>query len=216
MRLKHNDWAIPFLESHQQFVLTVDTIKNEEAQKFINSQPIYIEIGTGKGDFILEMARKNPDINFLGVEMNAMALGSCAKKIDEAQLSNVKLINIDISKLVEYLPKYHFTGIFLNFSDPWPKKRHTKRRLTYPTLLKEYAKLLIKDGRIYQKTDNVGLFDYSLNSYEECEWEQEFGTYDYDGNDDFDAMSEYERKFRSIGHPICKAILKKGIKTHEA
>lgn len=215
MRMKHKPWAEPFLESHSDLVITIMTLENDDSQKFIKKQPIYMEIGTGKGDFILQMAQANPDINFLGVEINATAMAFCAKKIVENNLTNVKLINIDVKYLFEHLPTHHFDGVFLNFSDPWPKKRHAKRRLTCPDMLKGYASILKDDGKIIQKTDNDDLFAYSLESYELCKWKILEKTTDYQKADKFDAPTEYETKFRAIGKNINRVIVQKEANTDE-
>ena len=209
MRMKHKPWAEPFLLSHPEFVITLETFKNDDVQEFLNKENIYIEIGTGKGGFILGMAQKNPDKYFLGVEINETAAGFCAKKIYENDIKNVKLINIDVKYLFEHLPQNHFDGIYLNFSDPWPKKRHAKRRLTHPDYLRGYANILKEEGQIIQKTDNRALFDYSLECYEEELWNISSVDYDYKGLDS-DVATEYETKFRSLGTPINRAIIVKG------
>lgn len=214
MRIKHKTWAEPFLEEHNELVITIMTLENDSNRQFINKKPIYMEIGTGKGDFILGMAKENPDINFLGVEINATALAFCAKKIVENNLNNVKLINLDVKYLLEHLPRHHFEGIFLNFSDPWPKKRHAKRRLTYPEMLKGYASILVDNGRIIQKTDNDDLFVYSLESFKETNWEIISVDNDYQ-KAEFDVPTEYEMKFRSKGKNINRAIVQKGGNTDE-
>ena len=142
MRMKHKPWAEPFLESHKEFVITLDNFNDKEVIEFLNNENIYMEIGTGKGGFLLGMAKKNPDKFYLGVEINETAAGFCAKKIYENELKNVKLINIDVKYLFDHLPQNHFDGIYLNFSDPWPKRRHEKRRLTHPSYLNGYHKIL--------------------------------------------------------------------------
>ena len=209
MRMKHKPWAEPFLESHKEFVITLDNFNDKEVVEFLNKENIYMEIGTGKGGFLLGMAKKNPDKFYLGVEINETAAGFCAKKIYENELKNVKLINIDVKYLFDHLPQNHFDGIYLNFSDPWPKRRHEKRRLTHPSYLNGYHKILKEKGLIIQKTDNKELFDYSLEKFDETGWNITSVDYNYKLLDD-DVSTEYEIKFRENGTLINRAIIEKG------
>ena len=210
MRIKHKPWAEPFLESHKEFVITLDNFNDKEVVEFLNNENIYMEIGTGKGGFLLGMAKKNPDKFYLGVKINETAAGFCAKKIYENELKNVKLINIDVKYLFDHLPQNHFDGIYLNFSDPWPKDRHSKRRLTSSTFLEKYDQFLAPDGNIEFKTDNQDLFSFSLDEIENSDiWHLDAYTRDLHNDPVLNVgniMTEYEQKFSSQGNPICKLI----------
>ena len=204
MRMKHKPWAEPFLESHKEFVITLDNFNDKEVVEFLNNENIYMEIGTGKGGFLLGMAKKNPDKFYLGVEINETAAGFCAKKIYENELKNVKLINIDVKYLFDHLPQNHFDGIYLNFSDPWPKDRHAKRRLTSPNFLRLYDDIFRNKCHIIMKTDNVLLFDYSLDSLTNYGYEIKYMTRDLDCLNKDNIMTEYESKFYNKGVKINK------------
>ena len=177
---------------------------------FLNKSPLYLEIGTGKGDFILNMAKNDRHSYFLGIEKNVTCLAITTKKIYAEGLSNVLLICDDIENVFEVLPSQSIDRIYLNFSDPWPKKRHTKRRLTYKTFLDRYKNILKKDGRLIMKTDNLDLFEFSLVSLNENGYKLEVVNYDYDGKDENDVQTEYEKYFRDLHTPIKKLIAKVG------
>lgn len=215
MRLKHKAWSQPYLEEHASTVYRVEDMLSEMGKSFLNAPRVYLEIGTGKGDFIVTMGIKNPEAHFVGIEKSTTALAICARKVVDAKLSNVILVNADANKLLEALPAHSFTAIFLNFSDPWPKKRHTKRRLTYDKMLSEYYRLLKPHGFIYLKTDNVDLFAYSYENFLRFQYSITLKTDDYDGKDDFDAATEYEKNFRAEGIKINRLIAQKGPSTYE-
>lgn len=131
---------------------------------FNNDNPIHIEIGMGKGRFIIEMAKMYPNINFIGLEKYSSIILQATKKLEDVELNNLKLLNADANNLLDLFDENSVDIIYLNFSDPWPKKRQAKRRLTHENYLNMYDKLLKKDGKIYFKTDNRGLFEFSLES----------------------------------------------------
>ncbi len=168
---------------------------------FVNNAPLHIEIGMGKGNFILNMALNNPNINFIGVEKYASVASIAIKKIQEYELSNLKIIINDIVNLEELL-KNKVDVIYLNFSDPWPKKRHAKRRLTSPNFLDLYSKLFKDKQVIIQKTDNDDLFAYSLSSFQENGYEIEKISYDLHKENIPNIMTEYEEKFSKEGIKI--------------
>ncbi len=176
---------------------------------FSNPNPIHLEIGMGKGNFILQMALKYPHINFIGVEKYSSVASYAIKKIAPYQLDNLKIIICDALDLEKYL-KGKVSCIYLNFSDPWPKKRHSKRRLTSIDYLKIYEQLFIDEKLIIQKTDNLDLFKFSLESLQEYGYTIKELSYDYKLNTSVDVMSEYEEKFRDKGIKInyLKAIKK--------
>lgn len=176
-------------------------INKEEDLNFPNDNPLHIEIGMGKGNFILNMALNNPDINFIGIEKYSSVASIAIKKIQEYDLPNLKIIISDVMNLEEIL-KNKVDVIYLNFSDPWPKKRHAKRRLTSPLFLELYSKLFKGDNVIIQKTDNDDLFAYSLDSLKEYGYVIKKISYDLHSTSIPNIMTEYEEKFSSKGIKI--------------
>lgn len=176
-------------------------INSEDDLNFNNNNPIHIEIGMGKGNFILNMALNNPDINFIGIEKYSSVASIAIKKIQEYDLPNLKVIISDIMNLEELL-KNKVDVIYLNFSDPWPKKRHEKRRLTSPLFLELYTKLFKGDNVIIQKTDNDDLFKYSLESLKDYGYEIRKISYDLHSTNIPNIMTEYEEKFSKNGIKI--------------
>jgi len=168
-----------------------------------------LEIGSGKGGFLSSMAIKFPEYEFIGVEMQRTALAIACKYIEKNSIENLRFFASDVALLFEKFEEGSFDYIFLNFSDPWPKKRQHKRRLTYPTFLKQYYKLLKKGGRLIFKTDNEVLFIDSIEYLNESDFKMISKTDDYDGLDSFDAQTEYETKFRGQGVPIHRVIVEK-------
>lgn len=208
MRLKHKPWGEKIIQENLDLVITPERLKEDIFQNFIRKENLYIEIGSGKGDFIIEMAKKYPSYHFIAVEMQSMAIAYIVRKLESENIDNILLVNSDIGYIFEELHDIKFQAIFLNFSDPWPKKRQQKRRLTYPTKLKEYANIIAKDGKLIFKTDNEPLFIDSLEYLKESPFELVSSTFNYLGDDDFDAPTEYEKKFRTLGTPIKRYIAK--------
>ena len=176
---------------------------------FNNDNPIYLEIGMGKGKFLREHALKNPNINYIGIEKFPSVLAAAINKINKNEkLPNLKLMHYDAIELEKVFEKGEIDHLFLNFSDPWPKKRHAKRRLTSPSFLNVYRYLLKKDGYIEFKTDNRGLFEYSLQSVTENNYHLDYVSLDLHNSPEADdnIMTEYERKF-SVNGPIYKMII---------
>jgi tRNA (guanine-N7-)-methyltransferase len=177
---------------------------------FGNNNPIHIEIGMGKGRFLMDLAALNPEINYIGIERYTSVLLRAVQKMEELQLPNVRFLCIDAATLPEIFAPNEVNRIYLNFSDPWPKDRHARRRLTSSEFLGRYDQILAQDGRIEFKTDNRGLFDFSVEEIENSDiWKLQVKTYDL--HDDpmlnfGNIMTEYEEKFSSKGNPICKLI----------
>lgn len=177
---------------------------------FENDHPIHIEVGMGKGRFLMDLAALHPDINYIGVERYTSVLLRAVQKIEETPLPNVRFLCIDAVTLPEIFAPGEIDRIYLNFSDPWPKDRHAKRRLTSAEFLARYDQFLAPNGRIEFKTDNQELFTFSLETIEASEiWHLDASTRDLhhdpvlcEGN----VMTEYEEKFSSKGNPICKLI----------
>ena len=192
------------LAAHPNFVISDPTLwKGKWNELFENDHPIHIEIGMGKGQFITGMAKAHPEINYIGVEMQVSVVSIALDKLIEQPLPNLKLLHVDGSALTEYFADSEVDQIYLNFSDPWPKKRHEKRRLTYKTFLAVDEQILRPNGEIHFKTDNQGLFEYSLASFSQYGmilkqvW-LDLHQSQFEGN----IMTEYEEKFSSKGQRI--------------
>ncbi|MCR5271433.1 MAG: tRNA (guanosine(46)-N7)-methyltransferase TrmB [Lachnospiraceae bacterium] len=178
---------------------------------FSNSNPIHIEIGMGKGRFLCDLARENPNINYIGVERYQSVLYRAVQKMDADPIENVLFICVDAATLPEIFEMGEVDRIYLNFSDPWPKDRHARRRLTSREFLHRYSQILSETGRIEFKTDNKDLFDFSLEEVKESEYfKTDAFTYDLHNDESMNVgniMTEYEEKFSSKGNPICKMII---------
>ena len=169
--------------------------KGKWQEVFNNDNPIYLEIGMGKGKFILENAKNNPNINYIGIEKNGSVLSYAIKRLEEYKLSNLKLICFDANKIDELFDK-DIDLLYLNFSDPWPKNRHEKRRLTSNSFLEKYNKIFKKDKIIEMKTDNQGLFEYSIISFVNNGYKIEDISLDLTSREDFiNIRTEYEEKY---------------------
>lgn len=199
-------------------------IKNPEEQKghwqdcFNKVQPLHIEIGMGKGRFIMDMAALHPDINYIGIERYSSVLLRALQKMEQNPLPNIKFICMDAADVAGVFAKDEVDRIYLNFSDPWPKDRHAKRRLTSPDFMAVYDQILAADGTVEFKTDNKGLFDYSLEAIPEAGWTITAHTFDLHHDPVMCAgnvMTEYEEKFSSMGNPICKLIAMREPKENE-
>lgn len=187
-------------EGGSQFIKDPSSHRGRWGETFGNDHPIYIEIGCGKGSFIKTMASRHPEINFIAIEKVAEILHKTVLKLEGEK--NLKIILSDVNPLGDLFEEDEIDRIYLNFSDPWPKNRHHKRRLTSDVFLPQYAKALKKGGRICLKTDNPILFEYSLNTLA-AQWKMERIRLDYHPSPEItDAPTEYEEKFRKKGHPI--------------
>lgn len=178
---------------------------------FQNANPIHIEIGTGKGHFIIQLAQQNPDINYIGIEKYTSVLLRAVQKMEclEQPLANLRFICMNAENLSDVFASQEISKIYLNFSDPWPKKRHARRRLTSREFLHLYDQILTKSGKIEFKTDNKQLFDFSLNELPAADWKLEAYTNDLHKDskmNENNIMTEYEQKFSSLGNPIYKLI----------
>ena len=175
---------------------------------FHNDKPIHIEIGMGKGKFIMELASQNPDINYIGIEKYSSVLIRALEKRESLESDNLMFLRMDAENIEDYFAPEEVARIYLNFSDPWPKDRHSKRRLTSREFLKRYDKILAKDGILQFKTDNRPLFDFSLEEIKESGWILDEYTFDLHKNGPAanNIMTEYEEKFYNLGNPICKLV----------
>ena len=201
MRTKFKAWAEPFINEHPEVMCSFDNLNKQGSY--------YLEIGSGKGQFLLDMALKFPGTKFIGVEKNVTCAGFTAKKLVENKIENAKLVFGDAQMMTPSISSDSVEGIFLNFSDPWPKKRHSKRRLTSESFLSEYFRILKKGAKLIFKTDNYDLFTYSLEIIATSPFKLVEANYSYDGKDEFDATTEYEANFRSQNMPIYRLILEK-------
>ncbi|KRL99823.1 tRNA (guanosine(46)-N7)-methyltransferase TrmB [Liquorilactobacillus satsumensis] len=208
MRLRNKPWAEPLIKANPEWIVTdPEKYQGKWQERFPKVAPLYIEVGMGKGGFVLAMAQKYPERNFVGIELQTTIAAIALKKQLELKLPNLQLLRANGGELSEYFAANEVSGIYLNFSDPWPKKRQAKRRLTYPTFLKQYAQVMQADGLLEFKTDNRGLFEYSLvtmNNYG-----MDFAGVYLDLHQDLEknaenVMTEYEEKFSQKGQPIYK------------
>ena len=205
MRLRHKPWALDYLQENNHIAkLQPEQLKGKWAEEFGNDHPIHIEVGTGKGQFIATMAKNNPNINYIGIEhFDNVVVSAVEKAIELGTPSNLRLIRGNAEKLEEMFDKGEVALVYLNFSDPWPKARHEKRRLTFQTFLTRYRNVMPEGGEIHFKTDNRGLFEYSLVSMTNYGMQLLDVSLDLHADDVPDnVMTEYEEKFSAKGHPI--------------
>lgn len=206
MRLRNVPGARETIIESPLSVQNADQLKGNWAEEFGNNHPIYIEVGMGKGKFIVEMAKRNPQMNYIGIEKYSSVLVRAVEKLDDFEQDNLRLIRMDAENIEDVFDKEEVAGIYLNFSDPWPKDRHAKRRLTSTRFLERYNQILAADGRVIFKTDNRELFDFSLEQVKEAGWILENYTYDLHHSEymEGNVMTEYEEKFSAKGNPICR------------
>ncbi|HEL0655572.1 TPA: tRNA (guanosine(46)-N7)-methyltransferase TrmB [Streptococcus equi subsp. zooepidemicus] len=204
MRVRKRKGAQEHLENNPHYViLEPEAVKGRWCEVFGNDHPIHIEVGSGKGAFITGMALKNPEINYIGIDIQLSVLSYALDKVLASQAPNVRLLRVDGSSLTNYFDAGEIDMMYLNFSDPWPKSRHEKRRLTHRSFLDTYKQILPENGEIHFKTDNRGLFEYSLASFSQYGmtlkqvW-LDLHASDYQGN----VMTEYEARFAKKGQVI--------------
>lgn len=207
MRLRKVKGALDYLKEKEGLVIT--NLNDLLSNYFKDNKPIHLEIGCGKGQFILNMAKTYPDIGFIALEKYDSVLLRAIKKYEDSEEKPTNLIFIlgDFNDIYDYLPKNKINTIYLNFSDPWPKNRQAKRRLTHVNFLNKYKNLLVKDGLIIQKTDNLDLFNFSLEQYEEANLSVVDVSLDLHKTNIFNIMTEYEEKKSLLG-PIYYAKVK--------
>ncbi len=203
MRLKNVKNAAQIISESNYIIPDPFRYKGKWCDVFKNNNIINIEIGMGKGDFLIEMAIKNPDINFIGIEMYDSVIVRAAQKLKNYNISNLRLIRMDACYINDVFEK-EINCIYLNFSDPWPKKRHAKRRLTSHEFLKKYDNLFTNKKVIIQKTDNIDLFAFSIESLSTYGYVLKNVTMDLH-NSDFEknALTEYEKRFIEKNIKIC-------------
>lgn len=209
MRLRHKPYAQDKLLEYKQYVVEKpEESRGKWTERFEKAQPLHIEIGCGKGRFIIEMAKRYPEINFIGIELQTSVIVSALEKQIDEQLPNLQLMQVNAKDLRDYFEPGEVDRIYLTFSDPWPKNRHEKRRLTYKSFLSVYETILNDKGELHFKTDNQKLFEYSLTSFSKYDAVLEKVYLDLHKSDVEDnVMTEYEEKFSKKGNRIYKAVV---------
>lgn len=212
MRLRNIPGARDVIQNHPVAIKNEVQYKGKWSEVFGNRNPVYVEIGMGKGQFLLQLAKQNPNVNYIGIERYSSVLLRALEKFDSeefCELKNIRFICMNAFELPNVFEYGEVAKIYLNFSDPWPKSRHASRRLTSTNFFAQYDKVLAKDGVVEFKTDNRGLFEFSLEQVEEAGWKLVAHTFDLHHDEMMNAgnvMTEYEEKFSSLGNPIHKLI----------
>lgn len=210
MRLRNITGADVYIEQSEFVVRDFKGQKGNWKAVFMNENPIHIEVGMGKGRFLMDLAALNPDINYVGIEMYSSVLLRAVQKMEENTLENLRFIRMDAREIEEVFDKEEVDKIYLNFSDPWPKDRHAKRRLPSRQFLARFNNILKEDGNLEFKTDNKDLFDFAVEEVEPAGWKIDAITYDLHNDEKMNqgnVMTEYEEKFSSKGNPIYKYII---------
>ena len=215
MRLRNVPGADAYLTAHPLVIKNETRYRGTWKETFQNPEnPIHIEIGMGKGQFLLTLAKENPSINYIGIERYSSVLLRALERFDNDEeykdVNNIRFICMDATNLPEVFAVGEIDKIYLNFSDPWPKARHGKRRLTSREFLARYDQILKKDGTLEFKTDNRPLFDFSLEEVQEAGWKLLAHSFDLHHDEEMvkgNVMTEYEEKFSKAGNPICKMVI---------
>ena len=212
MRLRNVPGSRETIAEHKLCILEEQPQAGKWQTIFGNDHPIYIEVGMGKGQFITTLAHQNPESNYIGIEKYSSVLVRALEKMDamDNPPTNIRFIRMDAENICSMFEKDEVSRIYLNFSDPWPKDRHAKRRLTSQEFLKRYDRILKPDGYVEFKTDNKDLFQFSLEQVEPAGWHLDAFTWDLHNDEVLNqgnVMTEYEQKFSSMGNPICKMVL---------
>lgn len=209
MRLRNIPGSREFIAENNWCIQEPEQWKGHWHEIFENDHPIFIEIGMGKGQFLTTLAKQNPNINYVGIEKYSSVLLRGLQKLEEEPLENIRFIRMDAETICDVFEKDEVSKIYLNFSDPWPKDRHAKRRLTSRQFFARYDKILKPDGVVEFKTDNVDLFDFSLEEVKAANWNLDAFTRDLHHDDTMNqgnVMTEYEARFSAMGNPIHKLI----------
>ena len=210
MRLRNIAGARDVIAANEYVVQAPIEVKGRWKEIFDNPGELHIEVGMGKGRFLHEMAKLHPEINYVGIEMYSSVLLRALQKMEAEPLPNLKFICEDARLLPDIFEKGEVDHIYLNFSDPWPKDRHAKRRLPSRQFLARFDQILKPGGRLSFKTDNRDLYDFAVEELEPAGWKAEVITYDLHADEVLCAgnvMTEYEEKFSSKGNPICKYVI---------
>ena len=205
MRTKYKQWAVDYVDQHPEIAIQKLDINSD----FFQEKPVFFEIGSGKGDFIAAISFAHPEYNYLAIERVKTVAGMMSKKLVEQGNKNVLVFPWNAELLFDEIKEGFVHSIYLNFSDPWPKKRHEKRRLTYISFLEQHYRILKKDGYLYFKTDNDGLYEYTKEEIKLTKFKVISDQEDYKFDSETDFITEYENKFRNEGKSIHRIILKK-------
>lgn len=219
MRLRNIAGAREAIATSQWVVQNPKEWKGNWESFWGNDHEMQIEIGMGKGKFLMAQAQAHPEINYIGIEMYSSVLLRAVQKLEANPLENIKFILIDAREITEVFDKEEVDKIYLNFSDPWPKDRHAKRRLPSRQFLARYDAILKKDGVLEFKTDNKALFDFAVEEVEPAGWNISAITYDLHNDEEMmegNIMTEYEEKFSSMGNPIYKYVIERTNKEKSA
>ena len=208
MRLRHIKGADEDIKKSKYYIDDPESYKGSFNKLFNNKKPIHLEIGMGKGNFIIEMAKRNPDINFIGLEKFDSVLVKAVEKLNDIELDNLKLIWYDAAT-IDKVFDHEIDTLYLNFSDPWPKKRHAKRRLTHESFLEKYDNIFKKGNNIIMKTDNRKLFEYSVKSFTDYGYKIDDISLDLHSDEVDIVETEYEKKFTKKGNVIYKVNVRK-------
>ena len=208
MRLRNVKGARENIATSQFVIHKPEEYKGKWRELFNNDNPIHIEIGMGKGKFIQTLANNNPDINYIGIEKYSSVLIRAIEKRNELDIQNLYFIRMDAEEIVNIFEEGEVSQIYLNFSDPWPKDRHAKRRLTSKEFFGRYNRILKKDGVVIFKTDNRDLFDFSVEEIPQANWKLKDVTYDLHNSEfvEGNVMTEYEERFVTEGKAINRLV----------
>ena len=208
MRLRNVPGSREDIANSEFVIQNPEKHRGEIVSLFPSKQPLFIEIGMGKGQFITTLAKNNLDINYIGIEKYSSVLVRAIEKQTELELPNLKFIRMDAENINDVFAENEVDGIYLNFSDPWPKDRHAKRRLTSRQFFARYEKLLKPEGKIQFKTDNSALFDFSLEEVEATNFKANEVSYDLHNSEwnEGNVMTEYEERFSAKGNPIKRVV----------
>lgn len=209
MRLRNVPGSREAIAESEMTINEPEKCRGKWKEIFGNNNPVRIEIGMGKGMFLTKHSQENPQINYVGIEKYSSVLIRAVEKCEELELHNLKFIRMEAEYLCDVFGEAEVDRIYLNFSDPWPKDRHAKRRLTSKQFFERYDKILKKDGIVEFKTDNDALFQFSLEQVSEAGWKLKKHTWDLHADKEMaegNIMTEYETKFSALGNPIHKLI----------
>ena len=205
MRTKYKQWAVDYVDEHPEIAIQKIDIKSD----FFQEKPVIFEVGSGKGDFIAAISLAHPEYNYLAIERVKTVAGMMSKKLVEQGNKNVMVFPWNAELIFDEIKEGFVHSIYLNFSDPWPKKRHEKRRLTFITFLEQYYRILKKGGRLYFKSDNDGLYEFTKEELKLTKFKVISDQENYEFDPETDYITEYENKFRSVGKSIHRIILEK-------
>lgn len=210
MRLRNITGADTYIANSKYVVQDEKMKKGCWNKVFGRKAPLHIEVGMGKGQFLMQLAQQNPEIDYVGIEMYSSVLLRAVQKMEENPIENLRFIRMDAREIEEVFDKEEVDKIYLNFSDPWPKDRHAKRRLPSRQFLERFDKILSREGNLEFKTDNKDLFDFAVEEIEPAGWQIDALTYDLHHDEIMNQgniLTEYEEKFSSKGNPIYKYII---------